>query len=373
MKKAFTSIISMGLLILGITVLCVSFGGGVSAEAAGSKTGVGLAQHALKAFNSNWKYSYGTYGQISGGSRISDCAGLIKSYLWWTNDQSNPSAGSVSVGGGASSMLNSASVKGSINYSNSSSLPRIHGLILYQPGHVGVYVGNNMAIDNRDVGYNVKYEKVFGRARNKWTMWFKLPQISYPTTGFATYNGQTFYYENGQYVVNTSRTIGSKTYSFGANGVVSSSVPSAATVAAQKAAAATKKVAAAKVKVTTGTTSQKTTVQVKTASQSAVSSVNARQAELLSSSKAVQLQKDEMITSTSEPLITLTDEEIPKAAAPALVKPVEQPAGKNSTFAFTFVILVSLISTLIVFKTKKYMPVKDMMFHRILNYPKKHL
>ena len=74
------------------------------------------------------------------------------------------------MAGGAGALPNSAITSGTIDYSNPSSLPRIHGLILYQPGHVGVYVGNNMAVDNRDYGLNIKYEKVFGRAKNKWTI-----------------------------------------------------------------------------------------------------------------------------------------------------------------------------------------------------------
>ena len=92
------------------------------AEAASAKTGPGLAAHALRAVNENWRYVYGGYGQISGGTRVADCAGLIKSYLWWTDDSSNPRAGAVAVAGGANSMRNSASVAGSINRRG----PRLH-------------------------------------------------------------------------------------------------------------------------------------------------------------------------------------------------------------------------------------------------------
>ena len=191
-------------------------------SAAETKTGVGLSEHVLKAYEEGWQYSYGAYGQKSGGTRITDCAGLIKSYLWWTGDSSNPKPGLVSVGGGASAMLNSAKTKGTIDYSDESSLPRIHGLILYQPGHVGVYVGNNMAVDNRDYGLNIKYEKVFGRPKNKWTTWFKLPQITYPDTGLVEFDGETYYYQDGEYVVNTSVTVGDIIYTFGADGTVES-------------------------------------------------------------------------------------------------------------------------------------------------------
>lgn len=217
LKRKLIATLMIGAVVLGAAITSGSL---TQVSAAAEKTGTGLADHVMKAYNEGWKYSYGAYGQKSGGTRITDCSGLIKSYLWWTDDSSNPKAGSISVGGGASAMLNSSKEKGTIDYSDYSSLPRTHGLILYQPGHVGVYVGNNMAVDNRDYGYDIKYEKVFGRSRNKWTTWFKLPQITYPTTGFYTFNGNKYYYENGEYVVKTSKVIGDMVYTFGDDGVL---------------------------------------------------------------------------------------------------------------------------------------------------------
>ena len=66
----------------------------------------------------------------------------------------------------------------------------------------------------------MKYEEVFGRKNIKWTKWFKLPQITYPTTGWATYNGDKYYYEDGQYVINTIRIIDGVSYTFGADGKI---------------------------------------------------------------------------------------------------------------------------------------------------------
>ena len=221
MKKRFTFL--SALVAAAVSFTMISAGVSPAANAAGAKTGAGLSEHVLKAYDEGWKYRSGGYGQIVGGVRGTDCSGLIKSYLWWTGSSSDPRPSLASVAGSSGSMLDSASSKGKIDYSDSSSLPRIHGLILYQPGHVGVYVGNNMAIDNRETGVNIKYEKVFGRASPKWTMWFKLPQITYPTNGFVTFDGNKYYYENGQYVVNTTKTISGVTYTFDAAGVLSSS------------------------------------------------------------------------------------------------------------------------------------------------------
>jgi len=189
-----------------------------AAAAAEKKTGVGLAEHVLNAYDEGWKYRSGGYGQFANGTRGTDCSGLIKSYLWWTGEKTNPRPGLVSVAGSSGDMLNSADSSGTLRYSDSSSLPRVHGLILYQPGHVGVYVGNNMAVDNRTTGVNIKYEKVFGRSAPKWTKWFKLPQITYPTTGLVDFDGKKFYYQDGQYVVDADKTIDGVDYHFGSDG-----------------------------------------------------------------------------------------------------------------------------------------------------------
>ena len=189
------------------------------ASAAEAKTGTGLTEHVLQAYSDGWKYRPGCYGQFVNGVRASDCSGLIKSYLWWTGDTTNPRPGLLSVAGSSTSMLASATVKG--NVSGTGSIPRIQGLILYSPGHVGVYVGDNMEVDNRCTGENLRYEKVIGNAY-RWQKWFKLPQLKYPTTGLVTCNGDQYYYENGQYVVGTTRTIDGVAYTFGSDGTMTS-------------------------------------------------------------------------------------------------------------------------------------------------------
>lgn len=184
------------------------------AQAAEAKTGVGLSEHVLKAYNEGWKYKYGRYGQLINGVRYTDCSGLIKSYLWWTGDHTNPNPSLSSVPGSSGAMLNAASVKGDIK-----TLPRIHGLILYSPGHVGVYIGNNMEIDNREEGEDILCRPVAG-GRYHWAKWFKLPQIHYPTSGFVTYNGNQYYYENGQYVEQTQKTVNGVVYKFNKGGTL---------------------------------------------------------------------------------------------------------------------------------------------------------
>ncbi len=162
----------------------------ISSSASG--TGTGLAEWCLNAYNSKWSYVYGgcTPGTV-------DCSGLIYSY-----------AGGIRTG---NAQLNASDYVGYV----SNGVPRIHGLGLYKPGHVGVYVGNDMAVDARGSQWGVCYESVYSHG---WTKYFKVAGVSYPTNGWVTFNGSKYYYENGQYVANTTKTIGGKTYTFASSG-----------------------------------------------------------------------------------------------------------------------------------------------------------
>ena len=164
--------------------VCV-FGSSFSAGAKG--TGAGLAEWALNAYNSGWSYVYG--GSTPGAV---DCSGLIYSY-----------AGGERCG---NPQLETATETGSV----SAGIPNVHGLGLWRPGHVGVYVGNGMEVDARGDEYGVCYEAIGGY--NNWTYWFKLAAVSYVTNGWESFNGNYYYYENGEYIVNTSRTIDGTTY-----------------------------------------------------------------------------------------------------------------------------------------------------------------
>lgn len=129
---------------------------GVLNADADDKTGDGLAAYAMTAYNEGWRYVWGgaSYGAV-------DCSGLIYSY----------------VGGGArvtEDMLYSSPESGYV----SNGVPDIPGLGLWQPGHVGVYVGGGMAVDARDEISNVCYQSV---STKNWVMWFKVAGVSYGT------------------------------------------------------------------------------------------------------------------------------------------------------------------------------------------------
>ena len=187
--KKIISVLLVVALIAGVCVI-----GTISSGASG--TGIGLAEWALNAYNSNWSYVYG--GATPGAV---DCSGLIYSY-----------AGGYRVG---DAQTFNSSYRGYL----SDGIPNIHGLGLYKPGHVGVYVGGGMAVDARGSQWGVCYESVYSHG---WTQYFKVPGVSYPSTGWEKFCGKYYYYENGQYLASTSRTIDGQTYYFDSNGVSSS-------------------------------------------------------------------------------------------------------------------------------------------------------
>ena len=151
MSKILRRCLSLVLASMLLASLLIS---GTLNASADYKTGDGLAAYAMTAYNEGWSYVWGgaSYGAV-------DCSGLIYSY----------------VGGGArvtEDMLYSSPESGYV----SNGVPDIPGLGLWQPGHVGVYVGGGMAVDARDEISNVCYDSVSNKA---WVMWFKVDGVSY--------------------------------------------------------------------------------------------------------------------------------------------------------------------------------------------------
>ena len=179
------------LLILVLMISAMVMGGTLSSVSAAG-TGAGLAEHALNAYYGGWRYVYGSasYGAV-------DCSGLIYMY---------------SGTGSRVNMMGSSSQTGSV----ANGIPNIHGLGLYEPGHVGVYVGGGMAVDARNESYGVCYQSVYSKG---WTNWFKVAGVSYPSTGWQSFNGEYYYYQNGEYLTNTYITVDGVQYYLDASGV----------------------------------------------------------------------------------------------------------------------------------------------------------
>lgn len=169
------------------------------------KTNIGLVEFAKKALREDWGYVLGTFGQILSpallkqkqnqgygvgaynsrhkayqtryiGKRVSDCYGIVKAYLWWQGEGRNPIY-TPSQDNNANTAYNIAREKGSI-----SNIPEIPGLVLWMPGHAGVYIGNGEFIEC--VGSPVGMRKgriVNGRvvSGSRFRNWFKDVNIKY--------------------------------------------------------------------------------------------------------------------------------------------------------------------------------------------------
>lgn len=108
------------------------------------------------------------------GKRVHDCIGLIKGYLWSETPTSLP----VYVSNGcpdhsADSMLMACTEKGTID-----TIPDISGVLVFMPGHAGVYIGGGEVIEARGHKYGVVQTKLAGRG---WKNWGKCPYIDYET------------------------------------------------------------------------------------------------------------------------------------------------------------------------------------------------
>lgn len=165
----------------------------------GTKNNLDLAAYAVQAWENNWGYVWGTYGNILTeslfayklkqypdgvgnykdfiranwlGRRTADCVGLIKGYGWL-----DASSGAIRYGTngmpdyGANQMYQSASESGSMD-----AMPEIVGLAVWKPGHIGVYIGGGYVIEAMGTKYGVVKTEVAGRG---WSGWCKIPYIDY--------------------------------------------------------------------------------------------------------------------------------------------------------------------------------------------------
>ena len=162
-----------------------------------------LAAYAVQAWENNWGYVWGTFGNILTPSlleykvnqypdgvgkyrtfieqnylhrRTTDCIGLVKSYGWF-----NPETGGIDYGSNgmpdysANEMYRNAVSKGAA-HGEIADMPEIPGLILWKEGHTGVYIGGGYAVEAMSTSKGVCKTEVAGRG---WQAWYELPYIDY--------------------------------------------------------------------------------------------------------------------------------------------------------------------------------------------------
>ena len=116
---------------------------------------------------------------IAAKKKCSDCVGLIKGYYWAKDDGTQVYGLDGRPDKGANGMFSAAKVKGSI-----ATLPEVPGLLLYSPGHVGVYIDSGYAVEARGFNYGVVKTKVSQRS---WTHWYQCPYIEYLVDGSSAH------------------------------------------------------------------------------------------------------------------------------------------------------------------------------------------
>lgn len=158
-----------------------------------SKTNLGLVESCKKYLG--YPYWYGTFGQIATetllqqkskqypahygssrmakyrsqiGNQVFDCIGLVKAYLWNENGKITYNSNQDKS---ADTMLSICKEKGPIN-----TMPEMPGILVFMPGHVGVYIGNGEVIEARGFSYGVVKTRLTGRG---WKNWGKCPYLQY--------------------------------------------------------------------------------------------------------------------------------------------------------------------------------------------------
>ena len=116
-----------------------------------------------------------------------DCVGLIKGYCWTDGGQgvmesigtdrefSSKYGGNGCPDKSANGMFTYAKSKG-CDWGTMDSLPELPGVALRSDGHVGVYIGDGYAVEERGFNYGCVKTRVSSR---NWTHWYKLPFIDY--------------------------------------------------------------------------------------------------------------------------------------------------------------------------------------------------
>jgi hypothetical protein len=164
-----------------------------------SKTNMGLVAYAKAQLGH--PYWYGCFGQISTkqlykvkkkqypkyytwalpnnqlGTRVYDCVGLIKGYLWSSSITAKPKYNAkqdVSANG----MHAVCKKHGAMN-----DMPNVAGTLVFKNGHVGVYIGGGEVIEAKGHAWGVVKTKL---ASGGWTGWGWCPWIEYETEDNGT-------------------------------------------------------------------------------------------------------------------------------------------------------------------------------------------
>jgi hypothetical protein len=108
------------------------------------------------------------------GKRITDCYGLVKSFVWWNDGDVRYVAAQDRNEQGA---YNAAEAKGPL-----ATIPDIPGVVLWMKGHAGVYIGGGEFIECIGAPTGMRKGKIQNGAvvsGSKFTHWFEDTYITY--------------------------------------------------------------------------------------------------------------------------------------------------------------------------------------------------
>ena len=157
------------------------------------KTAQGLIEYAKAQLGR--PYWYGTFGQAASKAlydqkkrqypqryewtydgataKVHDCVGLIKGYLWCDDSQDTTPVYNAAQDKSANAMYTACKTKGEM-----ATMPDVPGILVFLPGHVGVYIGDGEVIEARSRRYGVYKTKL---AERPWKTWGYCPYVAYET------------------------------------------------------------------------------------------------------------------------------------------------------------------------------------------------
>lgn len=122
---------------------------------------------------SSWYSVHSNAKSLWMGRRVLDCVGLDKYARWVRSDGSVPRDPDTDIN--ETDLFNLAKAQG-CKYGPIDTMPDVAGLVLWKPGHMGVYLGGGIGKESQGGDYGVKD---YPYRTRPWTHWYYNPFVNY--------------------------------------------------------------------------------------------------------------------------------------------------------------------------------------------------